>query len=376
MTLLVAVAVLVAAAVDPASARAVARRNEEMLAQGEAALARGDAHAALTSALAVTTSDRRLARPRHLLLRGRARAASGLADDAVADLRAARADLDDGAPVWVTVTREIARVERSRAAFDACADELLAAERRAPAGDDDAVLLATCLRGTTRTAQAHDALDARVSAEARSLRARIRLEDGLPRLARQDVEALATTLPVHALLSFATAFRAAGDAQFAGALVDAAVARAPDDPEVAAALADAAPGGAGALRAARVQPGLAERLRIEGKTRDAWNAALIDDGGARLRNRLALLVEERAWDRVRSLAPRLRASGLFDDDAAYAVAYAALATGHLDEADAALDVTSGAAAFARATELRAAVAACRAARRSDDPLQQERACSR
>ena len=83
------------------------------------------------------------------------------------------------------------------------------------------------------------------------------------------------------------------------------------------------------------------------------------------------------------LAPRLRAAGLLGshgagdhaeahDDVAYAVAFAATAIGNFDVAEAALDAVTTSAGFTRATELRAAIAACRAA----SPDTQETRCPR
>jgi hypothetical protein len=364
------------AAVDPASVRAVARRNELLLQQGEDALARGDAATALARALAIDSGDRRLSRRRHLLLRGRARASVGLVDDARLDLGVARDGLaDNDAERWV-IGRELAGLARSRGDFDACASELLVVAARQDLTDDDAVLLATCLRGTARAGEAHDALAGRSSSAARQLRARILLEDGLPRIARADVEALVAGSSTEELLRFAAAFRRAGDGPFATALIDAAVARAPDDVDAAAALVDDRAGPGRVERAARVAPGLGDRLRTEGRLRAASYAALVEDASTRLRGRLALLVERRAWDRVLALAPRLAAAGIRDDDVAYALAFAALAVGRFDDADLALDGVSGAGSFARATALRAAIAGCRAAVAQGDRQEQERQCPR
>jgi hypothetical protein len=375
LTVITAVALL-AGAVDPTSARAIAHRNEELLSSGEAALADGDAATALARALAVNAADRRLSHARHLLLRGRARARLGLADDAARDLRAARAGLAPTDERTPQIGREIATVERSRGAFDACADELIAVERSAPLSDDDAVLLATCLRGTSRATDAHDVLRGRTANAARSLRARALLEDGLPLLAREDVAVLLPGLAAADLLAFAQAFRTAGDVRYARALVDAAVARFPEDVDVAAALAAADDGGTRAARAAWLVDGLADRLRLDGRAPAAWRAALSGDDAGRLRARLALLVDDRSWDRVVALAPRLRAAGLVDDEVAYALSFAAFSVGQLDDADAALDGVASAAGFARATELRAAIAACRAAVLADDPEEKERMCPR
>lgn len=377
MTLAVVTAwLLLAGAIDPTSARATARRNEELLTSGEAALAAGDAATALARALAVNVGDRRLVRTRHLLLRGRARARLGLADEAVVDLVAARDALAPTDPQNNVIGRELAVVQRSRGAFDACADELLAVERAERLIDDDAVLLATCLRATSRATLAHDVLQGRTSMSARSLRARALLEDGLPLSARADVDVLLPDLAASDLLAFARAFGAAGDHAYERALVDAAVARFPDDVDVAAALAGVDGGGSRAARAAWLVDGLSDRLRLDGRVHDAWTAALSDDDAGRLRARLALLVDERSWERVLAVAPRLRAAGLWNDEVAYAVSFAAFSVGRLDEADVALDGVASASGFARATDLRGAIAACRAALLGHDPTEKERACPR
>ncbi len=371
----VALALTLGGTVDPTSARAVARRNLTLLGEAEAALAAGDGPRALERALALDLNDRRLPRARALLVRGRARAAAGLLDVALDDLRAGRAAVADDQSLRRTVTLEIAGHERARGAFDTCADELMAA---GALSDDDAVLLATCLRGTARRALAHDAVAERTGDAARLLRARIRLEDGLPRLARDDVAALADVLAADDLLGFSRAFTAAGDADFARRLIDVAVARFPDDAGAARALVGAGPvGGAdGATRttrAALVADGLAGSLRDVDRPRDAWWATLGEDDDQRLRHRLAFLVDARDWERVWLLAPRLQARGLLDDDAAYAIAWAAFALRQLDDADAALGAMTSAAGFTRATELRAAIATCRAARHTED---EERRCPR
>ena len=378
---------VLALATDPTSARAVAGRNERLIVEGEAALENNDGPTALARALVVDDDDRRLDRPRLLLLRGRARALVGLANDAVADLRAARdATAATGATVGGSVKvpglgREIAVQERARGAFDACADELAAEFGDAPINDDDALLWATCLRATSRRPLAHDVLVGHDGPPVRRLRATMLLEDGLPRLARQDVSAMVDDLAVDDLLAIARAFRSQGDSDFAAGLVDAALARFPDDGLVADVAATAVNADASAAlmrRAALVSGGHPDALRSVGLPGAAWRAALLSSGSDRLRQRLALLVDARAWERVVLLAPRLRAAGLLKndtgtgDDVAYAIAFANAATGRLDDAEAALDGVGTSAGFTRATELRAAIAACRAA----GPDQQETRCPR
>ena len=247
--------------------------------------------------------------------------------------------------------------------------------------DDDALLWATCLRATSRRPLAHDVLVGHDGPAVRRLRATMLLEDGLPRLARDDVAALVDDLAVDDLLAFARAFRRQGDPVFADGLLDAALARFPDDEVVADVVAtttvDANASAAMVRRTALVSDGHANALRSAGLPGAAWRAALLSTGNDRLRQRLALLVDARAWERVVLLTPRLRAAGLLksdgaNDDVAYAVAFAAAATGNFDVAEAALDGVSTSAGFTRATELRAAIAACRAA----GPDDQETRCPR
>ncbi len=389
---------VLALATDPTSARAVAGRNERLIVEGEAALENNDGPTALARALVVDDDDRRLDRPRLLLLRGRARALVGLANDAVADLRAARdATAATGATGGGSVKvpglgREIAVQERARGAFDACADELALEFGDglidAPITDDDALLWATCLRATSRRPLAHDVLVGHDGPALGRLRATMLLEDGLPRLARHDVAALVDSLTVDELVAFARAFRSQGDPDFADGLVDAALARFPDDAvvaDVATTAATAVNADASAAlvrRAALVSGGHADGLRSVGLPGAAWRAILLSSGTDRLRQRLALLVDARAWERVVLLAPRLRAAGLLTadtgtndnhtDDVVYAIAFANAATGRLDDAEAALDGVSTNAGFTRATELRAAIAACRMAGTDD----QETRCPR
>jgi tetratricopeptide (TPR) repeat protein len=378
VTVVVVVAfVALAAAVDPTSARAIARRNEELLDQGETALARGEGEAALARASAIDTDDRRLPRGRFFRLRGRARAAVGLLDDAVVDLRVARDEPGESAALVRTLTLELGRHERARGDFGACATEFATAHAALPVDDADAIVWATCLRATPDRAKAHDVLAHRRAAVVGELRARLWLEDGLPRLAREELVGLIDALDAPLLVAFARAFDDARDRAFARALLDAAVARHPDDETVLAAWAaidDEVPDrSTRAARAALVHSGMATTLRSAGRANDAWRAILAADDDARLRERFALLVDARAWERVAGLAPRLRARGIVDDDVAYAVAWAHFARGRLDDAEVALNDVRSPAGFAQATELRAAIAQCRAALGSAD---EERRCPR
>lgn len=318
---LLAVALFVVAAVDPGSARAIAARNNHLLDDSAAALA--DAHAALAleRLLSVNEDDRRLDRRRFLTLRGRARLALGIVDAGAADLdevrRAALPAVDRALNVL------LASAWRDLGRFDDCADVLAGS---GDLDDDGAVLRASCLRGTTRRGAAHDALVGHDGAAARELRARLLLEDGLPRAARVDVAALVDVVDDDGVAAFAAGFRAAGDVAFARVLDDVVAAR-----------------------------------RGRAPAPSATRAALSLDERARLRVRLAGLVAAQHWEELAALQQRARAAGyLDDDDVRYAVAWALFVTGDLDGADRALDGVVTPTGFRKASELRAALLACRA----------------
>lgn len=336
--IVVALCALLGGAVDPTSARATNTRNLRLLDEGEAALQEGAAALAFQKALAVDESERRLDRPRFLLLRGRSRIQLGLDAEGAADLAAARPGVAVAQRLDLDV--ELATVWRRLGRFDACADILL--DHPLPSlADRGAVLAATCLRGTSRAALAHEVLGGRSGDEAVLLRARVRLEDHLPRLARDDVAGLIKNrdlLDDDAVRGLARDFDAAGDHRFADVLRNLIAVRSPETTA----------GGRARRRSAEEGPTLRHR-----------DLPLIDEG-QRLRARLTLLVDDQAWDQVVALLPRLRAAHwLDDDDVRYAAAWALFATGDLDGAAAVLDGITGAAAFARATEMRAALLACR-----------------
>lgn len=362
-------ALALSGAVDPTSARARARRHEEALAAAEAALAAGDASAAVAALLSVDVRDRRLDLRRLRWVRGRARLGVGDAAAARTDLAALVDDPPRGGAD--AVRRALADAEQGLGHFDACADAL--AGLTAP-DDNDRVALATCLRGTARRAGAHDVLADGRSPGVRRLRVRLWLEDGAPRQARADAFALAATTPAPEVLAWARAFVDGGDATAALVLVDDLAARAELDDETARGVARfLATGGSRSrvLRAAMLEPGLAEPRREAGDAGGAWRAATFVDGADRWRQRAALLVDAGDWERLWLLWPRLKAGGLGrEDEVVYAVAFAAVSTDRLEEAEAILDDVTGGAAFARATALRASIKTRLACRATSGPQEQ------
>jgi hypothetical protein len=229
--------------------------------------------------------------------------------------------------------------------------------------DDDAVLWATCLRATPERAPfAHDVLVGRTSVAARRSRVQLNLEDGLSRIARDDVTALLEVLSNDELLALSARFAATDDDVFADALLDVVLARTATSDGIAGGTTH---GRSGWRRLAAVVDDAAagaavDGLRDGGDAAGAWRAQLTLGGPQRLRQRAALLVEQQQWARVWALLPRLRGASLLNDaDIAYAVAFAGVSTGHLDEAERVLDEITDAAAFARTTELRAAIIRCR-----------------
>jgi len=355
-------------AVDPTSARARARRHEAALVTAEAALAAGDASAALAAVRTIDADDRRLDQRR--LRQVRARALLGVGDAAAArvDLLALLADPPAGGAD--DIRRQLADAERSLGDFDACADTL---GGLVAVDDADRVARATCLRGTTRRAQAHDVLADGQAVPLRRLRLHLWLEDGAPRQARADAFALADTQPAADVLAWARAFADAGDGAAARALVDGLAGRADLDVDTARGVARllATGGRSQVLQASLLLPGLADARREHGDVAGAWRAAVALEGADRLRQRAALLVDAGAWERLWLLWPRLQAAGLaHDDEVAYAVAFAAVTTDRLAEAEAVLDGVTGPATFARATALRARIKslqACRASATRESP---------
>lgn len=360
--LVVVIAVFLGSAVDPNSVRGRAERAQQAMQQAEQLLASGDASAALALVRTVDEQQPRIDRRALLWLRARAALPLGLSADASTDL-STLLTLPGTSPVPDDVRRVLAVAEHQQGKDDACADAI-AAMTPAAVRDDDAVLWATCLRSTPERAPfAHDALAGRTSVAVRRLRVQLDLEDGLPRIARDDVSALLEVLSNDELLALSARFAAADDDVFADALLDVVLARTATSGGIAAGTTH---GRSGWRRLAAVVDDAAagaavDGLRDGGDAAGAWRAQLTLGGPQRLRQRAALLVEQQQWARVWALLPRLRGASLLNDaDIAYAVAFAGVSTGHLDEAERVLDDITDAAAFARTTELRAAIARCRA----------------
>jgi hypothetical protein len=352
--------VFLAAISDPTSLRAIAARNEAALVRGEEALDKNDATAALSAAMAVTVSDKRLDTTRFLWLRARARFASNIVDGAIDDARTVVAAINATDARRPTAWRLIASAERARGHFDMCAtahDELLAASLT----NDDRLLWGTCLRGTDSRTAAHDVIAACTSRACRTLRIASWIEDGVPQQAHSDVDALLRDGTAQELRAVADALWQAGDRRAARSVVDAGVARFPNDAGLAQALLRVDDHRSVSRRAAAIVDVNPDRLRA-GDNADAWRATLALPEAARLRQRVALLADDAQWDRVWWHKRRLEAAKAIDDDVAYVLAYAAFSTGRFDDADAMLSRITGSAGFARATELRAAIAAQRASK--------------
>lgn len=374
--LVVVIAVFVGSAVDPNSVRGRAERAQQAMQQAEQLLVAGDASAALALARTVDDQQPRIDRRALLWLRARAAMPLGLFAEASADLTTLLT-VPGTSPNPDDVRRALGQAEHQQGKDTACADAF-AAMTPAAVRDDDAVLWATCLRATPERAPfAHDALAGRASPAVRRLRVQLALEDGLPRQAHDDVGALFDVLSNEELLDLSARFAAANDDVFADTLLDVVLARTANDAAADRISAASMHGRSGWRRLAAVVDDVAagaavDGLRDGGDAAGAWRAQLTLGGPQRLRQRAALLVEQQQWARVWALLPRLRGASLLNDaDIAYAVAFAGVSTGHLDEAERVLDEITDAAAFARTTELRAAIARCRATTKNE----QEQLCA-
>jgi len=365
--------------------RATDRRNDELLVVAEEALAVGDAGRALEALAGVDEGRRTLDRARFLRLRGRCEVEIGAFDAALRDLAAAAAPEDDATRILVDVAR--ARAEAGRGHPARCAEVLARAPAAAFAVDDTVLLASRCAADAGYVDGALAVLEAPLqmrpaSAALHLQRARLRIGAGAPGLAAADVDAVVDEVAVDDGLDLAARLDTAGARRQAAALLEALARRFPTDARVRGALAranarrDPRAASAQALDAAMLDPAraadAAQLLRDAAQPRSAAVlAGLIPDRPTRLRQRLALLVDAHAWDRVIALTPRLQDAGLLaEDHVRYAVAWARAAVGDLDGAESLLDAVKDAAVFERATSLRASLAACRAAAMSpttEDP---------
>lgn len=270
-------------------------RAHLLLGQHDAAIAAIDAAGAVGAAL-----------PGTWLLRAQAEEARGRPD-------AAWDALTEGAtrfPEHVEARRRqvflLVRLSLFREARE-LGEELLA---RPDAGPDDAVAIAEALRQGGETREALNILEAAVlrEGEDRDLlvqAARAALDDGLPLTAGRFLERAAVIDPALSLEA-AEAYRRAGDREAA--------------------------------------------LRANGR---------VADPVAKARQRLGLLLDAEEWERALALDERLLRLGLgTDDGVAYGLAYAAFRLGDVTTAERWLRDISDPEAFRRATELRAAMAAC------------------
>jgi hypothetical protein len=346
----------------PARPRADVRvvANELRLAEATAALERSEPGRALE---ALARIDRSAPLFRAALLEGRAQAALGVMRDAARALERARRialeggrALDDASEVLLAKAAHAAG--DCGLALEACARATDAVER----DDDAAYAWVDCIARRGDDDEALAVLDRiGLSPRTHALRARLLVRAGAYEMARADALAAAAELTADELVAL---FRALASAPLLAALVaQVGMARFPDDARFAAVQGDAE---RAALLDTAALATATEALRSRGVLRRAltYNGR-VDDDARRLRQRLAILVDMRAWDRALALRARAASFGLLaDDPVAYALAYAAFQTGADDDASALLDSIEDPAWFERATSLRAAIAAC-AGKRSD-----------
>jgi hypothetical protein len=399
---------LYAGAVDPTSARAIAKQNAAHLDTAAAALAGGDPGGAAAALADVDDADRRLDRERLLRLRLRARVALGLTREAVDDGLQLRARVPNDSSLNVELAELLAGLGR----FDECATVVLTAHDGASLvgtlSTTAALTAARCLRATPRRAQAHDVLTGHHSGAARRLRAQMLLEDGAPVAARAEVAALLAAPPATSLLADDTAPQKLGSepqargverddlggaghracvptsgpratageqqAHDAGNANDGCV-ESPTAGSADAVSDDDLAAFAAAFRAAHdaafadvLDAVLAARAPERRVASSARSAGLVVDDATRLRNRIAGLAAAADVERLLALLPRARAAGFFDDDdIRYAFAWAAFAAGEFDVADTCLAGVTSESGFARAAELRAAIAAATRASCGGEP---------
>ena len=360
---------------------AIDAQNERQLVAAEALFEHNPAQA-LAVLRSVHEERRTLDRARFLRVRGLVHLRLQHHAAAADDLQAARSALGvtvDALPDAV-LDAAIARAEFGRGACKPALSALSRLGDRALAAPDTAVIKVECLwleRAYVRAATSLERAIALTPNDGglRLLRARFALEGNLPRAAAADLlvgidcgASLMATLPL--------AQKTADQDPGAAAPVWQALAAAfPDDSRAAAALASASAGqdpgdaSAWAQRALRASPDddtrvlrAAEALRVEGRTQEALRLNAQASGPDKLKQRVALLVDDGAWERVVALRASLAQAGLLKDDAVrYAIAYAHYAIGELGAAEAMLDGIADAQLFVRASELRAVITGCQAA---------------
>lgn len=359
--------------------------NEVALAHAARALDAGDAHAAMAHLARVDLSAPSLPAFRRAALEGRALVLLGRTAEAMLPLReAATLAASCGAALGVPLELALARAERASGDCRAALRALRRAGSLASFDEDSVVLQAACHEDLDEPQAAAADLDAGLAARPGSLRlrrarARLLLSRGLVLAAAPDVRSL---LAAPEPLTADEALALAGELSSVGAaaadalaidVMDRARQAHPDDVRLPATLARLLRARTPRLAAetAHVAALLDDSLRLDHAEleREAGafasalraNAAGGDPAGggvARLRQRLAILVDARAWDRALALEPRLVAAGLRDAPVTYALAYASLRVGDPARAEALVDEVTDPAFFERATALRAAIAAC------------------
>lgn len=374
------------AASPAASARAASIRDELLLAEAARLLEQHDPSGALERVTRldpapIEADDAAAHRSlfRKSAIEGRALAALGLWAEAVQPLRTARRSAEArGASLTSTLELLLARAEEANGDCRAALESL----RRADAAvwhDDDAVLVQVrCHHALEREdAVLADiayaellAIEEHTLVELRALRVMLLVERGLAHAASEDVLWLAGTAEIESALRVIGMISVAGLVEVSREALEVLLARHPDDLRVNAQLArmlrrDSPRAAARVLQAAMLRDSslgadVAELQREAGDHRGALDTtARIASAPARLRQRLAIFVDEQRWDRALALGHRLRVTGSGDASVAYALAYASFQTGDLDGAEGWLEDVTDSSWFDRATALRAAIAACR-----------------
>ncbi|MCC7070872.1 MAG: hypothetical protein IT383_06095 [Deltaproteobacteria bacterium] len=374
---------LVVALVAAAPASAVGRpheprvhpadvRNAQLLAVAEARMREGKAAPALEALWSIDDSRARLDRFTRARLLGLASFALGRFEETSAALdEAGRIAVGRGSSLRGELWIVRARAEH---ALGRCAPALAALTRAGPARvrDVDAVLVqASCENEGGLRAAAIDTLSTGLltidDPRLRVMRAHRLLELGARAAAQGDARAALPRAGVDELLVLASAFVERSAVAEATEILRVLRRRFPDDVRAHVALSRLSTGreaAQAAVEAARLDPRHAADATELLRRDNALGAALRESAGigderARLRARLAALVDARAWDRALALRQALDSAGLGADDAVrYALAYAAFSVGDDPHASALLDGIVDATLFERASRLRVAIAAC------------------